>query len=556
MGMNNFFQQRFKLIADSIISDLGLPELFNYPFNYRPHPIIKYAAEDLQNRLEKEVPAADNPEKKGKMYGVLIAKGQHGKIGYFSAFSGNPDPDLNEELFVPPVFDRLREEGFFKKKEKLISKINRQIKEMENQPEFLSLQKKWKEEKGLLEEEFKLLKIRLSERKALRKALRAKNLKILSEEKYAALLKRLAKESNEDRRTLKSFKQKESKLLFALETAQEKFHRKIKILKEERKEKSRQLQEELFEAYTFLNRHGEIRNLKEIFSETSSGRPPAAAGECCLPKLLQYCFSQNFIPLAFGEFWWGNPPESEIRQHKNFYPACRGRCKPILLHMLKGLETEGDPLLISPHKKPEPNILFEDDFLLIVEKPEGLLSVPGRELKDSVYTRLKAERKDFEPLMLHRLDMHTSGLLLIAKTAEVHKAIQKQFLENKVMKEYTALLSRKVESEEGEIRLPLIADWMHRPRQRVDFEIGKQAYTRYRVVQAKDNRTRILFWPVTGRTHQLRVHAAHALGLNTPIVGDDLYGTPADRLCLHASALGFTHPISGEQMKFSSPPPF
>jgi len=280
------------------------------------------------------------------------------------------------------------------------------------------------------------------------------------------------------------------------------------------------------------------------------GKPPAAAGECATPKLLQYAFLNGLRPVAMAEFWWGAPPKSEIRKHRQFYPACTGKCKPILEHMLEGILVDDNPLLINQGEDRKLEIVYEDDSFVVVNKPAELLSVPGIQIQDSVYTRLKAAFVNIEPLIIHRLDMATSGLLVVAKTKEAHKNIQKQFLKRTVNKRYTALLSKIINKQEGGITLPLRGDLDNRPRQLVCFEFGKKAMTKWKVIETKETTTKVHLWPLTGRTHQLRMHAAHELGLNAPIVGDDLYGTSAERLYLHAAYLEFIHPVTNEKLAF------
>jgi tRNA pseudouridine32 synthase/23S rRNA pseudouridine746 synthase len=306
-----------------------------------------------------------------------------------------------------------------------------------------------------------------------------------------------------------------------------------------------------------LNALGESKNVVDVFAEIGAILPPAGAGECAAPKLLHYAYTNGFKPICMAEFWWGASPKSEVRQHKNFYPACRGKCEPILGHMLRGLDVEDNPMLVNPAEDKEMEIVFEDDYLVVVNKPAEFLSVPGKTISDSVLTRLKERYPNATgPLLVHRLDMSTSGILVAAKTERVHKHLQSQFIRRKVKKRYVALLDGVVAATEGIIDLPLRVDLDNRPHQLVCYEHGKSARTEFRVVRIEGGRTRIHFFPITGRTHQLRVHAAHSLGLNTPILGDDLYGTRAERLHLHAEFIEFTHPISKELINFTIPPVF
>jgi tRNA pseudouridine32 synthase/23S rRNA pseudouridine746 synthase len=303
------------------------------------------------------------------------------------------------------------------------------------------------------------------------------------------------------------------------------------------------LQQQLFKEYAFLNQHKELKSLGEIFNEN----PPAGAGECAAPKLLHFAFQHDLKPIAMAEFWWGASPKSEVRKHAQYYPACTGKCEPILKHMLQGIRTDANPFEINQADGKEIAIVFEDDYLAVINKPAEFLSVPGKQVTDSVYGRMKAKYPDATgPLVVHRLDMSTSGLLIVAKTAEIHKKLQSQFIKRKVQKQYVALLEGIIKEDSGLIVLPLRVDLDNRPNQLVCYDFGKSAQTKWKVIARKNNRTLIHFYPITGRTHQLRVHAAHPLGLNTPILGDDLYGNKANRLHLHAESLTFQHPISKE----------
>ena len=308
-----------------------------------------------------------------------------------------------------------------------------------------------------------------------------------------------------------------------------------------------------------LNARGEVKDLYTIFEQTVQKVPPAGAGECALPKLLQYAYLHQLKPLAMAEFWWGDSPKNEIRHHGYYYPSCKGKCEPILQHMLQGLEVDENPLLNPVHEEEELEIVFEDEWLLVVNKPAGMLSVPGKaEDRDSVYHRLKKKYPEATgPMIVHRLDMATSGLLLVAKTKEVHQDLQAQFANRSIKKRYVAVLDGIVLSERtGRIELPLCLNPLDRPRQIVNKEYGKEAITEYRIISESGStfnesrkHTRIIFYPLTGRTHQLRVHAAHPEGLGCPILGDELYGKKADRLYLHAEYIEFRHPIYGDILR-------
>ena len=325
--------------------------------------------------------------------------------------------------------------------------------------------------------------------------------------------------------------------------------KKIKNLKEIRKNKSSELQKKLFSHYFFENKKGIRKSIGEIFNNN----PPAGAGECAAPKLLHYAFQHQLRPICMAEFWWGQSPKSEIRKHKHFYPACKSKCEPILLqHLLEGLEVEPNPFLENPAEQKEIEIIYEDEHLAVVHKPAEFLSVPGKMISDSVYLRMKNRYPNATgPLLVHRLDMSTSGLLLVAKTEEIHKKLQSQFIKRTIKKRYVAILDGELSLKKGQIDLPIRVDLDDRPRQLVCFEHGKSAQTNFEVLSVKNKQTKVYFYPITGRTHQLRVHASHELGLKTPILGDDLYGKKSNRLYLHAEQLIFEHPISKEVLTIS-----
>jgi tRNA pseudouridine32 synthase/23S rRNA pseudouridine746 synthase len=312
-----------------------------------------------------------------------------------------------------------------------------------------------------------------------------------------------------------------------------------------------------------LNINGQRKSLLPIFADTPLQRPPSGAGDCAAPKLLQQAFISGYKPIALAEFWWGDSPLLEMRKHNFYYPACRGKCEPILRHMLQGMNVEDNPLdhIGEEVERNKLDIVFEDEFIMVVNKPNEMLSTPGRHQEHSVYTIIKEGYPAATgPLLVHRLDMSTSGILLIAKDKYSHQILQEQFINRTVKKRYTALLEGLFDNREtkGVIDLPLALDYFNRPMQKVDFSEGKAAQTLYEVVEtdSENKRTRIHFYPQTGRTHQLRVHAAHEQGLNLPIVGDDIYGQRDERLHLHADFIEFVHPATKETMTFSVKAPF
>jgi len=555
----------FISFREAIVS-FELPERFTFPFYYEPHPLAVVAAEELQQYLENQsewkhnfgLEAHQEGLVIGKMFGVLVVRNRQNEIGYLAAFSGKLAGENHHLLFVPPVFDMLTEEGFFKKEEAVLNQINAEIEALENNPEFHSLEALLKTETTKFEAELDDYKKRIKASKKERKAQREKAVaEGISTSDLEILLEELRKESLKQAYFLKDFTRQWEVQLENLQQKVDVFRNRIAFLKEDRKNKSNALQQQLFEQYSFLNAKGEYKSLFDIFKNTVQGKPPAAAGECAAPKLLQYAYQHQLEPICLAEFWWGQSPRSEIRKHKHFYPACRGKCEPILGHMLQGLNVDENPMLVNPAEGVALETVYEDDYIAIVNKPAEFLSVPGITIQDSVYERMRLKYPNATgPLIVHRLDMSTSGLMLIAKDKNVHKSLQSQFIKRTVKKRYVALLNGLVSADEGEIDLPLRVDLEDRPRQLVCYEHGKPAKTQWKVVAKNNNQTKIHFWPITGRTHQLRVHASHALGLNCPIVGDDLYGTKADRLHLHAEWIEFKHPITREMVTFEVAPEF
>jgi len=374
---------------------------------------------------------------------------------------------------------------------------------------------------------------------------------------YNLLIEELKEESIHQQIQFKQQHFTKKRALDELEESLRHFDNQLAELREKRAAMSADIQSRIFQSYTFLNSANQQKSLLDIFKETPFKTPPAGAGECAAPKLLQFAFLNQLKPIAMAEFWWGMSPESEVKIHQEFYPACRGKCEPILSHMLKGIELDVNPMSINPAEGKELPIIYEDDYLLLVNKPAEFLSVPGKTIADSVQTRIQhLYPYATGPLLVHRLDMSTSGIILIAKKKDIHESLQKQFLKRSVEKRYIALLQGYVKSTQGEIELPLRVDLEDRPRQLVCYEHGKHALTRYEVLERTKGHTRVYFYPHTGRTHQLRVHAAHASGLNAPIIGDDLYGQKADRLYLHAEYFSFWHPITKERVEITCPAPF
>ena len=565
-----------------ILSEQSLPARFNNPFDYEPDALCHAAVKQLQANL----PIAPT---EGKMYGVLIVE-RDGQIGYLQAYSGQI-ADEGED-FVPAVFDYLQPDGYFKTHEAEITLLNQQIAQLKASTAYQQAQEDLKT-------------IRQKAEKAIDEARRVmQGAKFLRDKrrKEAFISEAERNEMTRQSQFLKAELQRKKKAyaeqITAAQTVVNSHQEQITAWKRERKMKSDRLQRWLFAQFSLLNAHGERKNLLDIFrdyylrnspartkatnsaNETATERaaqaclapsllPPSGAGECCEPKLLQYAFLHGFKPISMAMFWWGPSPKTEIRQHGNYYPACNGKCKPILEWMLEGIDVDykdcnrtdyETELALSERLK----ILYEDDYLAVVSKPSGLLSVPGKSYQPSVYSILQERWKGkSDAFMVHRLDMATSGLLVVARTSEVHKALQAQFIGRTVKKKYVALLPLSVLEKqlpaEGRIELPLSPDPDDRPRQRVDRTNGKPAITEYRLIgkttYSKEalEAVKIELYPLTGRTHQLRVHCAHPEGLGTPIIGDNLYGQRAERLWLHAEHLEFTHPITQERMSLDTP---
>ncbi len=531
-------------------SGIEVPDKFTFPFYYEPHPLAIVATKEIQEYLEKqtdfkhEFGLKDTELKNaiGKMFGVLVVKKTDNSLGYLAAFSGKLADKSLPNKFVPPIFNMRTEGSFYIQGEKKIEKFGAEIQLLKKDENYLSLKKSLKKLSKKIKEDLAAQRKKMKTSKLSRRLQKKEAKANLDAANFSILNKKLIQESYNDQFYYKelqeyySYKIEESKTLLA------DFENKIIGLMALRKKTSAILQNTLFEKYQFLNQQKETKGLLAIFNNPSV-KPPAGAGDCSAPKLLQYAFQHHLTPIALAEFWWGISPNSEIRKHKNFYPSCQSRCKPILNHMLKGIEMDENLIHKTLSKNQELKIVFEDDDLIIVNKPPEFLSVPGKEIKDSVYTRIKQKYPEATgPLIVHRLDMSTSGIIVLTKTKEANKILQGQFIKRTVKKRYVALLSGKLSKKQGVIKLPLRLDLDDRPRQLVDFMNGKKAETNWNVISKNDTHTRVHFYPITGRTHQLRVHAAHKEGLNTPIKGDDLYGNKQDRLYLHAEFSDFTHP--------------
>lgn len=536
--------EKFHRFDSKDLRNVDLPKQFTFPFHYTPHPLCIKAAEYVQNHLLSHDEWQEEL-KRGKMMGVLVVEKEN-EMGFLAAFSGNLAHCNNHPYFVPAVYDLLSEKGFFRPEEDEISTINKKINKETHSPERKNAIEDVENIKTQANTEISAYKQFMKASKAQRDEQRKQgidnNLLIAESQFQKAELKRIQVRWQQEIDTAKS-------RLDAIDN-------RIAQWKTERSKRSAALQERIFSHFIMLNASGESRDLCEIFVDTPQHTPPAGAGECAAPKLLQYAYTNSYHPLAMAEFWVGDSPKEEIRRHGCFYPSCKAKCEPILGWMLQGLDVEPNPLEKQIDEAPL-NVIFEDEWLIVVNKPAGMLSIPGKLSSDSLQERVQRLRPGEEPPMIvHRLDMATSGLLIFAKTKEVHKRMQALFKTHDIKKQYTAILDGKIQINSGEIRLPLILNPKERPLQMVSFAHGKPAITRFEVVSCSEGKTRVHFYPITGRTHQLRIHAAHPEGLNTPILGDTLYGTPADRLYLHAETLDFTHPITGKHIHLATPCPF
>lgn len=543
-------------------SDLDIPREFTFPFNYQVHPFAEKAALLLQEKIRKDlnpIYAFGHDEKSiGKMFGVLVVqKKTNMELGFLCAFSGKIKDKNHYEGFVPPIFDLLEKDSFFRKGEDQLNDINQRIVVLENDSKFVCLKSELESLKNHSAKEINDLKSKNKVSKALRKETRTAIYTKALDARSKEQILRLEKESQRDHFLLKDLKKHWKRRLDEKQMALAEYESKIHSLKKERKALSKAIQKDLFAKYSFLNYQGEKQNLLDIFKPTIYEIPPAGAGECAAPRLLQYAYENALKPLALAEFWWGKSPKKEVRRQGYFYPACKSRCKPILAHMLQGLDIAPDPTTINLGSQKEISIIYEDACLSVINKPEGLLSVPGKQIDDSVFLRMKQKYPTATgPIIVHRLDMSTSGIMLIAKDKHTHKMLQEQFIKKVIIKQYVAVLDGELITSKGIIDLPLRVDLDNRPMQLICYEHGKSARTKWSKIHVTTGKTRIAFIPVTGRTHQLRMHAAHPKGLNMPIVGDDLYGKKGERLHLHAEEITFMHPETSKKMHFKSDAPF
>ena len=561
-----------------ISTGIDIPERMNNPLDYEPHPLCIAACKKLQAYLAERKDWREEIDK-GKMFGVLIVEKNDKEIGYLAAYSGQIGGRSDWKGFVPAVFDYLQPDGYFKTHEAKITELNQRIAHLINNPEIKETERILNKLHKVQEHKLNLHKMQITEAKAKRDARRQEaslhpDTKGLTPEEEQAMIKESQFLKAELRRFKKLISQKTP-----LEEMYDNYQKGLQEIKQLRKSDSDELQKWLFSQFKMLNDKGESKDLLEIFKEYNQMVPPAGSGECCEPKLLQYAFEHGLKPLQMAMFWWGESPKEEIRHHLHFYPACNGKCKPILHWMLPADVFEQASADAYIYNKVE--ILYEDQELAVIHKPEGMLSVPGKDAQQpSIYSWARKQFPEATgPLIVHRLDMATSGLMIIAKTEFAYHRLQEQFTSHQVQKRYVAIvcckdkdMAQRIKDAAKMISLPLMPDYLDRPRQIVNHERGKEAITEYEVLGSEERRVkseefnsaanhevqssnlkvqciRLALYPKTGRTHQLRVHCAHREGLDAPILGDPLYGNvKADRLYLHAEAITFKHPLTGKEI--------
>ncbi len=521
-------------------------------------PLAEAVAQGLMAQLKE----TSQPE--GKMYGVLLVKDTDGRVGVLKAFSGLWQGQDELPGWVPPMPGRERVALQEARTLDQLKAIKERLVTLQTLPDRTLY--------GQLQADCARDRSQLNQRHRDRKQTRDRHRQTLGHtlagETLTQALAKLEQESRGDKAELRAFKQQWRDCLAPLESVIQAADAEMATLKRQRRDLSRQLQADMHAAYQLTNFAGESVAIQSL------GKLPTGTGDCCAPKLLHTAVQYGLTPLAMAEFWWGTAQGD--RTPGEFYGACAERCQPILGFLLSGLSAQvlgstdipvgaqhAAPLPPRPIEGIQPGfelpVLYQDPWIIAVDKPAGLLSVPGRygDRQDSVLTRLSLARPDDTFLQpVHRLDQDTSGVLMLALDGETHRRLSQQFQRRQVQKTYQAIVTGHVAQPAGLIDLPLWGDPTQRPRQQVNWQHGKPSQTKYEVLAREGDSTRIAFYPLTGRTHQLRVHAAY--GLNAPIVGDRLYGhsEPGQRLHLHAQSLQFTHPHSQAAMFLDSAVPF
>ena len=552
-------------IPEDIIIDI--PERFTDPFRYVPHPLVQFAAREVISYVDSL-----NSEgfSAGKMLGILIVQTETGQIGYLAGFSGSVDGRNIVEGFVPPIYDLLDPHGHYKVHEAEIIEVNRKILTLEHSSDLADLRKELIKAEQARDEEIGLMKARMSISKKERELTRCEL------DGDLVRLAELTKESQFQKAELKRLKTSWEARISDIRQKLDIMMSRIASLKAERAAMSDKLQKWIFEQYIVYNAAGGSSSIWDIFSAQGLV-PPGGTGDCAAPKLLNHAFRHGLKPLAMGEFWYGRPSETAVRVQGHFYPSCTSKCGPLLSYMILNTSYMGS---YTECKNPAAihigtEIIYEDEAIVVLEKVAGMPSVPGLDGRMSLLEWLNSDRhkSSLEPSCtyeaVHRLDMDTSGIMIFARSPEAAVNLRKQFEDHTVQKTYIARLCPAdtdvwsknnvilKQGDKGTIGLPLSADYDERPRQKVDMAQGKPALTEYEVSAVNEDGTiDIIYHPHTGRTHQLRVHSAHRLGLCRPIVGDLLYGghtchSPAARLHLHALSITLRHPIDNTLLTFS-----
>lgn len=527
----------------------AVPETFPSPFNIAAEGLAADAARSLQSRLPTMCNGLhdfDHP-RGGKMMGVLVVETPGNELACVSAFSGMLGGQWQCSGFAPPAFDLIERQSFLDRGESTLAGIATDLQNIKSDSSY----KAAVQNATAVQDECTRV---LAESNAQNKTRRQR--RVVSRSTNSAAEPSLVAESREDKRRHRALKVHWYNCVAQAKAEVEAYEAGISALVIQRRELSRQLQLKVFNGYSFKSYSGDTQSLPQLFGDK---KIPGGAGDCAAVKLIHFSIKHRLKPLCMAEFWWGSAPASGVRREGSFYPSCRGKCGVILPFMLRGIATDNpDHETLPVFSADQPEVVFEDDAVIVVNKPAGMLSVPGKISHDSVESRLRAQhcQATNATLLVHRLDQATSGLLLAAKNKQAHKHLQLQFQQRQIEKRYCAIVSGVLADSAGAIDLPLRVDIDDRPRQLVCYQHGKHALTNYRVIEKNSDTTRVEFTPVTGRTHQLRLHAAHHLGLNAAIVGDELYGDAAERLYLHAETLAFSHPVTGRRHKYSVPAPF
>jgi tRNA pseudouridine32 synthase/23S rRNA pseudouridine746 synthase len=530
------------------------PRVFPSPFDdVAPHALAQRCAELLKAELRTGLIAPGFPTsvlsraEGGKMFGVLVVESAEGRVGFQRAVSGQVERAWKLEGYAPPVFDAEQRVASELPAEVMVKGLTARVELARVEPTLLAARATLAAVDTRRAEKRAALKAQHSLRKQERRVAR----EATNDTASLHALDQLSRKDDHERRSAEAAARDERAAALATLGPLE---RRLAALERLRRIVSQETMRRIWDSYCLTNFAGETTALRALFP---GGDPPSGAADCAAPKLLAAARVAGLRPLALAEFWWGAPPPGGGRVEGMFFPACREKCGPVLPFLLRGLD-------VAPRQTWKPREVNEEELVivhrnerfLVLDKPAGMLSVPARDetITDSLMARV--QRRFPNAVAVHRLDLDTSGLLLVALDEQMYRLLQAQFLSREVQKRYVAVLEGDVARSEGTIELPLRVDLDQRPRQLVDFEHGKAATTRFEVLSREGNRTRVAFFPLTGRTHQLRVHAAHQQGLGTPIVGDRLYGKPDSRLMLHAEALRFRVPSTGAWLEFEVSAPF